>query len=83
MAEQKFSEDHGKPMLEHVYAEELESMKRTEAGAWEQREEEEAVERQLLCTYCSPQCAAQGGTEESGVKESTWALERRVGEQFL
>lgn len=51
------------------------------AGAWEQCEEEGAAER-LLCTYCSPCCATQGRMEESGMKESMWALKWRVGELF-
>lgn len=35
----------------------------------------------LLCVYCNPCCATQWGIE-SGVKESVWALEWRVGELF-
>lgn len=42
-AEQKFPEDHKKPMLEQVYPEELESMKNAHTGAWEQCEEEGAA----------------------------------------
>jgi len=49
-----FLASHGEPMLEQVYPEELESVKRTHSGAGEQCEEEGAAERQLLCTDCKP-----------------------------
>lgn len=65
MAEKIFTTAHEELMLEQVFPEELEPMKRIHTGAGERCEEEGTTERQPLCTDGS----TQGAKEESEVKE--------------
>lgn len=82
-AEQKFPEDHGKPMLEEVYPEELESMKSTHRGAWNSVRRKEQLGGSLTALYLlQPLLCNSGGIEESGLKELVWTLEWRLGELF-
>lgn len=69
MAEKIFATAHEELMLERIFPEELEPMKRIHTGAGERCEEEGTTERQPLCTDCNLPCSTQGATEESEVKE--------------